>query len=515
MSVSPNPPQKANVPTLNINSLVSDSLDRVQGTLRKYQGENGIGLFCREVLGVHLHPYQDEILRALVRERRVAVRGPHGIGKSFLSSCAVLWIVSTAPDTIDTKVVTTASAWRQLEKFLWPEINRLAMNADWGKIGLQMRRSYELMRLSIRLSGGREAFAVASDNPALIEGAHAKRIGYIFDESKSIRDGTWDAAEGAFSQEGLDGHEVYALAVSTPGDSQGRFYDIHQRKPGLEGWWTRHVTLEEAIEAGQISEKWARDRRNQWGSTSPMYKRRVLGEFATDSAQNVIPLEWVELAHERWQEWQDLQAENEALADDLLEESAPLEKSVNEVIGCDPSGETGRDDTVIIRLRDMTIVAIHEMNNMDPVEIGELLIDMASHNERIAIDSIGIGAGVVAHLRKKERSAHGVNVSEPTHWTDISGEIRFLNLRSFLWWLAREYLDPTAPHGKLLAFPEHDRLTQELTAPLWKQTTRGVVQVEAKALVKKRLSGRSTDLADALMLALYAQRVGSNHGIWL
>ena len=63
---------------------------------------------------------------------------------------------------------------------------------------------------------------------------------------------TFDAAEGAFSSVGADLDGVgYALAISTPGEPNGRFYDIHARKPGYEDWWVRHVTLAEAIAAGR------------------------------------------------------------------------------------------------------------------------------------------------------------------------------------------------------------------------------------------------------------------------
>jgi hypothetical protein len=44
-----------------------------------------------------------------------------------------------------------------------------------------------------------EAFGVASDDYNTIEGAHAKDLGYIFDEAKSIPRTTWNAAEGAFA----------------------------------------------------------------------------------------------------------------------------------------------------------------------------------------------------------------------------------------------------------------------------------------------------------------------------
>src|ERR1035437_10288081 len=57
--------------------------------------------------------------------------------------------------------------------------------------------------------------------------------------------------EGAFSSAGQPGHEALALSISTPGARQGRFYDIHARRPGHENWWPRHIRIEEAVAAGR------------------------------------------------------------------------------------------------------------------------------------------------------------------------------------------------------------------------------------------------------------------------
>jgi hypothetical protein len=184
------------------------------------------------------------------------VRGPHGLGKTTLSSWVIVHFALTR-DGRDWKCVTTASAWRQLAKFTWPEVHKWARRLRWDRVGRAPFSANELLTLNLKLSTG-EAFAVASDNPAYIEGAHADHLLYVFDESKAIPGGVFDAAEGAFSNAGGDtAAEAYALAISTPGEPQGRFYEIHKRQPGLEDWWTRHVTLEETIAAGRVSREWA------------------------------------------------------------------------------------------------------------------------------------------------------------------------------------------------------------------------------------------------------------------
>jgi hypothetical protein len=149
-----------------------------------------------------LAPYQEEILGYFDDgQDRVAVRGPHGLGKTFIAAILTHHGVLTAD--VDAKIPTTASAWRQLEYYLWPEIRKIAKALDWVTIGREPYQKNEMLQLSLKLGGIVEAFAVASDDHTTIEGAHATRIFYIFDEAKTIPRPTWNAAEGAFSTGGL------------------------------------------------------------------------------------------------------------------------------------------------------------------------------------------------------------------------------------------------------------------------------------------------------------------------
>ena len=240
--------------------------------------------FIIEVLRAEPTGYQREIIEKLFARRRMAVRSPHGAGKTSLAAWVVLYGLATFMG--DYKIVTTASAWRQLSHFLWPEIAKWYRHADWSKAGCRP----ELLKLSARTANG-EAFAVASNQPDLIEGAHASTLLYVLDEAKAIPDATWDAVEGAFAT-----GQCYALAISTPGAQAGRFWQLHHRDKGYEDWSIRHVTLTEGIQAGRISAAWAQDRKRQWGEQSPIYQARVLGEFPVQESDRAIALRWVELA---------------------------------------------------------------------------------------------------------------------------------------------------------------------------------------------------------------------------
>lgn len=437
--------------------------------------------------------YQDEILTALVEHGRAAARGPHGLGKTTLSSVVILWFSTTRDAAgIDWKVIATASAWRQLSIFLFPELRKWARRILWDALGrVAFSERHELLDLNLKLHHG-AASAVASNDPAKIEGAHADSLLYIFDEAKAIPGETWDAAEGAFSggrKEGLP--EAFALAVSTPGPPAGRFYEIHKKSRGLEDWWTRHVTLEEAIKAGRISPQWAAQRERQWGRDSALFNNRVLGDFYASDEDSVIPLAWVELAVERWHAW--------------VEAGKPPVPG-RRVLGVDVA-RSGGDETVFAYRSGPCIESLEQHVKDDTMQTTAKVQGRLGGDRVPIVDSIGVGGGVVDRLRELRVPVIAYTGSAKTDAKDRSREYGFSNVRSAAYWRLRELLDPSFEPEVML--PPDELLLSDLTAPTWKEVT-GVpprIQVEPKEDVVARL-GRSPDRGDAVVMGFWADRHG-------
>lgn len=442
-------------------------------------------------------PYQLEALDELFTHKRLAVRGPHGLGKTALAAWAILWFALTR-DGQDWKIPTTASVWRQLQKFLWPEVHKWSRHLRWPKIGREPFGRSELLKLTLRLATG-EASAIASNNHELIEGAHADHLLYIFDEAKAISDDTFDAAEGAFSGAGPDTQmEALALAISTPGAPAGRFHDTHKRKPGLEDWTTQHVTLEEAIAAGRISRHWANQRKKQWGENSAVYQNRVLGEFAAGDEDAVIPLAWLEHANEVWHQWQEEQA--------LAQQEPAIQ-----IVAADIA-RSGADSTIIAPRSGNVIAELRKYDKQSTMATtGRIIGLLRKYPDAIAIiDVIGIGAGVVDRAREYKDIAGRIvayNGAEAAAYkrgrtkvelTDESGELTFANKRSWAYWNLREMLDPESDHQ--VGLPPDDELTGDLTTPTHEVRSGGRIHIEKKVDVKKRV-GRSPDAGDTVVMA--------------
>lgn len=468
---------------------MTNTLDPWELAARRFE-RSGVQVYYRDPVGFadnciawnvgeSLADYQREILATLNETKRIAVRGPHGLGKTTTKALAILWFALTRDALkMDWKVITTAGAWRQLEAFLWPEIHKWSRRIRWDVVGRDpFNEIYELQTLNLKLNYG-AASAVATNRKELIEGAHADQLLYIFDEAKIIPPDIFDAAEGAFSTDGVGRIEAYALCQSTPGEPQGRFYDIHRRKPGFEDWKVRHVTHLEAIQAGRMSETWFAQRRKQWGSDSALFANRALGEFHSSDEDSVIPLAWVEAANERWHAWVAQGRPN------------PVGRKVN---GVDVA-RGGADKTVIAERQGYVVLRLHEFTIKDTVEIADKTQLLAPNQTDLhVVDVVGVGAGVVDTLRRRGISVTAFNAGRANRMRDRSGEYKFKNNRSAMWWKLREALDPA--FDPTLCLPPHEELTVDLVAPKYKIKD-DVIHVEPKDDIKARI-GRSTDFGDA------------------
>lgn len=424
--------------------------------------------------------YQQGSWQALVDHGRVAIRGPHGLGKTAGAAILVHWFALTRDQqAIDWKIVTTASAWRQLTHYLWPEIHKWAKRIDWDAVGRRPYSAHELLHQNLKLTHG-EAFAAASNDHEKIEGAHADSILYVYDEAKAIPTATFDATEGAFSGAGTDtAVEAFALAQSTPGAPAGRFYDIHSRKAGYEDWHPIHVTRDQVIAEGRMSKEWADQRAAQWGEDSSLYLNRVRGDFAADDADAVIPLPWVEAANERWH--------------------AATRTGPQTCLGVDVA-RSGADDTVIAERHGWHIRRLRHYSRQRTTATTKAVIELLAGGYAI-VDVIGIGAGVVDQLATQGYPVRAFNASARTDMTDEAGELGFVNVRSAAWWNLRLLLDPELGPG--VALPPDDLLTGDLCAPRWTVRAGGKIYVESKEDIRKRI-GRSTDDADAVIQAFWS-----------
>lgn len=429
--------------------------------------------------------YQADVLRAVGEHERVAVRGPRGMGKTALGAWLVLWWALTR-DGEDWKVLTKASVGDQLRRFLWPEIRLWARRVRWQTVVPHepLDAHDEMMQMSLRLTTG-EASANTSGDVKNFEGAHADHIMVLFDEARAVPDEFWRSALGMFT--GTGGRWI---AISTPGEESGTFYHIHSRHQGWDDWWTRKVTLSEAVGEGLVTQRWADGQLRALGEADPLYIQQALADFANmGQAGGIVPLSWAEQAQQRWEGWDEAGRPGYVTS-----------------IGFDVGGGTEQGDASVVGIiKDhVRVDSLYEYQvAADPstatMELVGHVVALANQHGRPPIygDAQGIGAGVVARLIERGYDARPFVASYSTTLTDAAGVYGFGNWRAAAWWLMREALDPQS--GQDVMLPPHERLTGDLTAPRIKRIDSSARRfVEAKEDLRKRL-GRSPDCADAVL----------------
>lgn len=458
--------------------------------------------------------YQLRDARALIEHKRVSERGPRGLGKTALAAMLAHWF-ALSRDGKQWKVITTSGSGKQLTKYLWPEIRWWARYLRWDRIGRDpYREGWELKKTELELHTG-QASAFYPDDPALIEGAHADHLLFLYDEGKSLTPELVKACEGAFSGAGDDtDREAYALMTGNPGDAKGVFWDIRSQKKEWTDWHPAHVTIEDAIEAGRISREWADKMLAKLGKDHPMYINQVEGEFAEYPSDCLVPIAWFEAAVRRGEEcgltWIPEPSEN----------GKPNEDPPDPIFAIDPAG-MGEDNTCDIKGRGHVIEEIVYTAKDRPTTIAGRVMqavgwqpdsdpdDPTPNGNLIMVDD---GAeSPVSILAEKRFNVVGIKFGAAADFSDRTGRIKFANMRSAILWKVREEFDPDQPGGAKIAIPDDDNLKSDCIATKWEMTTQGL-KFWPKDKIKKHNSGRSPDGLDCLGLYLLGRDVYGGKG---
>jgi hypothetical protein len=235
----------------------------------------------------------------------------------------------------------------------------------------------------------------------------------------------------------------------------------------------------------------------------PYRSQLLYGDFGLSFKPDpwqVIPMEWVRKAEERWKVAQE---------NGILEK----EKNVNISYGLDVA-EAGGDATVLVKLagkfmqwHEYIDVATKETSEIPILQSQKVVIKLAGTKKSpIGVDAIGVGIGLASHLKRQDYNIIAIKSSKASKKRDKSGIFTFLNVRAEMWWRLREALDPENPNA--IGIPSDPRLRTELTSVKYERTPNDHLKIEDKVKIRERL-GRSPDIVDALAMALYVQQRGA------
>jgi hypothetical protein len=180
---------------------------------------------------------------------------------------------------------------------------------------------------------------------------------------------------------------------------------------------------------------------------------------------------------------------------------AQVEHGNKLIIGVDVA-ISDRDRTAIIRRKGRCAYNLERLSHLNTMEIAGRIKRIITEEkpEKVYIDCIGIGAGVVDRLNEMGYDmVEGINVAR-----SANDKERFKNLRAELWADMRDWLYQDMP----VQIPDEDELHGELCSLGFKENSSGQIQIESKDDLRAR-GLPSPDGADALCLTF----AGGFHGV--
>jgi hypothetical protein len=422
--------------------------------------------FASDVLGVELWPKQQEVLQSLVEHRRVAVKSGNGLGKGFCAAVVLLWFLHSHQDAAI--ALSTAPAFRQVRHILWRQVHRLYRpNAE--QLGGKM------LDTSWEISDGRYAMGLSAENADQFQGFHSPDMLIVVDEAEGVSDEIYEAIEAV-----MTAADPLLLLIGNPTTVTGAFRRAFYEERHLyhnitiSALDSPNVQAGKTIVPGLTSARWVEERRETWGEDNPIYRARVLGEFPDQAEDTLINLSDVEAAAERW-----ARPENS-------------ENDESEVFLAVDVARLGSDRSVILHRQGERVVEIRTFRDMDTMQLAGWVAAAISETEpeRVCVDEIGVGAGVVDRLKEQGHPVQGINVARRAQQERL-----FTNVRAEGYWCLKELF----ASGQI-AIPNDHQLMGELAALRYSFDSQGRVLMESKEAMRQR-GLPSPDKADALMLA--------------
>ena len=485
--------------------------------------------FVQEAFGVTLDSEQQAILRSVQFNRRTSVASGTARGKDFVAACAAMCFLYLTPRwrrnangeielAENTKVALTAPTDRQVLNIMMPEISRLYNRAKRRGIVLPGRlNSYNIRTENDEwfLTG----FKADEHNHEAWSGFHAVHTMFVVTEATGIGDDTFAAIEGNLQGDSRillvfnPNAPVGYAARSQKGDRWEKFQ--------LNSLTAPNVKEKRIVIAGQVDYEWVLDKvenwctpisederqeelddfffEGRWYRPEDLFRKKVLGKFPKVADDVLIPQQWLDLAHERWRQ---------------ASGKEPL-SSEPRMLGVDVAG-MGRDSTCFCERKGCWVAPFDVHNSggqADHMRVAGNIINRRKFDPKmyVSIDTIGEGAGVYSRCLELDQEQYiisckyseGAKGANDKDLSDITGQYKFVNMRAWLFWAVRDWLNPKNETGAML--PPDARFDEEATEIKWSFRSDGRILIEPKDDIKKRI-GRSPDLFDALANTFYPIR---------
>lgn len=439
-------------------------------------------LFVTECIQAKPSDQQAEVLISFAKNKRTTIRSGHGCGKSTTAAWLIMWFLCTRPYA---KVACTAPTARQLSDILWSELSKwLRQSILADEFVVQKDKIFHksapkewwARAISPSVKAGKD------EQAETLAGLHGDHLLIVCDEASGIPDPVYVPLEGALTQE-----DNKVLLIGNPTKNKGYFYDTHFDPSISKNWNRLHW---DSRNSSNVTKEMVQYFMNKYGLDSNVFRIRVAGEPPLEDEKTLIPLHWAQ-------------------------------QCVDSGVTCDPDdplflgvdvARYGDDKSIILPRQGLVISPWQTFQSMNTHTLGGFINQSYQDYEAsgLAIDEIGVGAGVTDYLMKLGHlKCFGVNVAESS-----SDKMRYARLRDELWWKVREkcrkgmynFPNDLIPRDDGVMMRMGDELANELSTPLYDYDQNNAIKVESKKDMKAR-GIPSPNIADALCLTEYFESV--------
>ena len=420
---------------------------------------------------------QEEVLWAVRKHKRVAVKSCNSAGKSFVAADVVMDFLLTNHNSI---VVTTAPTFHQVQTILWREIRSYCFNS---KIPI----GADPLQTELKFSDDWYAVGLSTDNPVNFQGKHAKsgKLLVVIDEASGITKEIWEMVEA------LKPSNV--LAIGNPLESTGPFAECFQS----DLWHKITISALDCIDwqdkngriPGLVDLEWMNEMAEMHGKNSPWYRSHVDAEFPEQDEFAIISREWVNRARK------GLDADGLPIDDEHEDEEV-------RVIAIDLATKHGNNLTVMMYRYGHTIHTIRAYLQKTAMFSRDEAKSMYTSKEAniMVADADGLGesfSSIMSDVHIPCVDFHGGNGVKAIQ------ETKFKNLRAQFYWLVAKKFEKGLYNLKHLDQKEFEILREQLCSirAVMKDPL-GRFQIESKEDMMAR-GIKSPDHADSLVLSEY------------
>lgn len=450
--------------------------------------------------------------------RYVAIEAATGTSKTYWLARLVFWFLDSFENSL---VITSAPKQDQLKLGLWAEIGRLLprvrklrSNAELFKLRLAMDNSKDLgddldsaenldAWHAIGFVAGVGADEVSSDKA---RGFHRQYMLIILEECTGMPLPTLTAFQNTST-----GMTNYIVAVGNPSNEFDPLHVFSQQSDvksyRISAFDYPNIVLNKEMFAGAVTHTSLRSRTDVYGKGSQIWNAMVRGISPTQSVDALIQLKWIEECINLSETSAGQGAVGVDVANSQTGDKASVAYGIGDILREVKEFQCPNATHLAYNL----IYEEHELraNNMTVYRIPTML-DYNVQEQYVGIDSVGVGVATVNGFIDKGfpnvQSLSGGAWTETIPYTSYyvgGNEVQkpmytFADLRSQMYWELREDI-----RNKRISFNIEDKLMlqqlmKELTIPKYKAD--GIhIQVERKPDIKKRMGGKSPNVADAVV----------------